>query len=147
MPNGNTHTAATIALAVGLGSVAYYNGYPAVPLTAGILAGLVLTPDLDVAGGSISNYHMQRAGGCLVGAVWSLIWAPYSRLLHHRSIWSHLPILSTAIRLGYLAIIPAVLIYLRIVPMPSLPGWWIWPVMGLALSDCLHYLMDKTMRN
>lgn len=149
MPSGNVHTSATIALGVGLGVAAYYQGWPLIPIVGGTLAGLILTPDLDVEGGSISNHHVKKSAGCLVALIWRVFWWPYSRLIPHRSPLSHFPIIGTAIRLAYLFGLPALILYLlgHMIHLPPLPAWWRWPVIVLALSDALHYCMDQLFRN
>ena len=91
MPSGNTHTTCTLILATALGLAAHYNGLPALPIAGGALIGVILTPDLDVDNGSVSQRAVRRSAGCLVGALWAAIWRPYSMMFPHRSIWSHLP--------------------------------------------------------
>ncbi len=148
MPNGRTHSIATIMLAAGIGIAAHYNGWPVFPLAGGALAGLVLTPDLDVAGGSISNRWVRQTTGNIFGTAWRLFWMPYSRLFHHRSFWTHFPVISTIIRLIYFIGIPLLIIYLvkGFWYSPQLPGWWQWPLIGLMTSDAVHWIMDQTMR-
>mgnify|MGYP000380342455 CR=1 FL=1 len=146
MPSGNVHATATLVLATALGVAAHYNGLPALPLAAGALAGVILTPDLDVDRGSISQRAVRRSAGCVLGAMWAIFWRPYSLVFNHRSVWSHLPILSTAIRLAYIGLLPALVITVLVLPMPVLPAWWYWPVIGLAASDTLHWVMDGLFR-
>lgn len=152
MPSGKVHTATTIILSAGLGIAAYQAGCQinqVAALAGGSLAGLLLTPDLDVNHGSISNQHAIRFGGCLFGWIWSVIWKPYSTLIPHRSFWSHMPIIGTALRIGYLALLAWLIMAvfgLAGVRWPALPTWWQWAFTGLALSDLLHFILDKTMR-
>lgn len=153
MPSGKVHSFTTIVLSGLSGFVAYHQGYPLVDIAAvagGCLAGVLLTPDLDVNRGSISNKYARRIG-CVFGAVWAVIWKPYSLLIPHRSPLSHFPILGTAIRLAYMA----GLIWLVMTPfhlagvirLPALPTWWPYAFAGLALSDTVHFVMDKLFRN
>lgn len=148
MPSGKTHSTATLIIATGLGVAAYQNGWPVIPLAAGALAGLVLTPDLDVPNGSISDAYMRKTGGCLVGALWSLFWMPYRKIITHRSILSHGPLIGTAIRLLYLFGLPLLAWRLLsgVVILPDLPAWWPWPVAGLVAADTTHYIMDKLFK-
>jgi uncharacterized metal-binding protein len=151
MPNGKIHTSATLLLAAGTGilSVSLMQA-PAVTtaLVGGCLAGLVLTPDLDVDRGSISHRIVNRSAGQLVGFVWRLFWFPYSRMMPHRSWWSHMPVFSTIIRVVYLFLLPALAWWLAstVVDLPALrlPAWDWLPTafVGLVLSDTLHALMD-----
>lgn len=148
MPDGRTHSTATIFLAAGLGAAAYYHGWPIAPLIGGALAGLVLTPDLDVRGGSISNHLVRRSAGCLVGGIWRLFWLPYSHFFHHRSALTHFPVISTAIRLLYLFGIPLLIWYLvkGVLLLPALPWWGIWAVYGLMAADGIHWVLDHTIK-
>jgi uncharacterized metal-binding protein len=154
MPSGTTHARATVALAAVAGYMAYSLGHPTpevLALSGGALAGVVLTPDLDVDVGCISNRIIRRSGGKVPGKLWALYWRPYGKLMPHRSNLSHLPVVSTAIRLLYLALLPALLYWLataagfaagQAITAPVLPAWGWWAFGGLVLADTLHYLMD-----
>lgn len=156
MPSGTVHATATLMLATGLGVAAYYNQLPPTEVVIGSLSGLLLTPDLDVANGSISNKFARRAG-CLVGLFWSAYWWPYRKLFPHRSFWSHGPIISTIIRLIYFAPVliglAAVALMLAAVLRFDLAAWWQAHIDGrlcvaaLALTDALHWLMDHLFKN
>lgn len=153
MPSGRVHSFTTVLLSAGLGYYAWHTGYPlasAGALAGGTLAGIFLSPDLDVESGSISWYHVRKVGGCLAGLLWSWIWKPYAMVIPHRSPLSHLPLLSTVIRLGYLAgMVYAILLTLhmaRLIEHPTLPTWWPYAFFGLVLSDLLHYLLDKSFK-
>lgn len=152
MPNGKAHASATLILAAGLGVISItLRQDPAITTTAlvgGCLMGLVLTPDLDVDRGSISHSIVNRTAGFLIGFAWRLFWYPYSRVMPHRSWYSHMPVFSTFIRVAYLFALPMLLWWLvsQFIPLPSLhlPAWDWYPVVfiGLVLSDTLHALMD-----
>jgi uncharacterized metal-binding protein len=143
----------TVLLSAGLGYAAHYRlGYPvqaSAALAGGALAGIFLSPDLDVDGGSISFYHVRHVAGCLPGLVWSWIWRPYARLIPHRSPLSHWPVISTLIRLGYLSgmvySIFWVLLLANLVSHPAIPAWGPLAIAGLVLSDTCHFVMDKTI--
>ena len=148
MPNGFLHTRATLTLAVAGGIIAYRLGQPVpdvVALTGGTLVGLLLTPDLDVNKGCISNHLVRRHAGLPLGILWSVYWTPYSRMIPHRSRLSHLPVLGTCLRLAYLCILPAIIMLLagEGVIWPDFPAWSLWALIGLVLADTLHYLMDR----
>lgn len=151
MPKGTTHAKATVALAVASGLLAYFHFdqtlVHSAAISGGALAGLVLTPDLDVNVGCISNDIVRRSGGRAAGNLWTLFWRPYSLLMPHRSPLSHMPIVGTAIRLMYLSIIPALLFWYSSGTWAGLnfPDWGWWAVGGLALADTLHFLMDQIM--
>ncbi len=152
MPSGKAHNVSITALAAALPIAALAAGLPfgrAAALSAGCLAGMLISPDLDVDHGSISHRLVRRSLGCLPGALWKLFWLPYARLIPHRSWLSHGPLIGTLLRLIYLLGIPAMLWSLLslVIPLPPLttPGWsWLpYMLMGLMAADALHALMDK----
>ena len=120
MASGKTHTKATIILAA-LTTPAILTPYPLIPL--GITLGLWLSPDLDTKSDPYNRWGIIK-----------LIWWPYQKLYNHRSPWTHLPILSTTIRLLYISPI----IYLAGLDTNTLTQLTI----GLILSDTLHAIMD-----
>ena len=89
-----------------------------------IAAGLALTywvnPDLDLNYAARDPLH--------------LYFYPYSRRFHHRSFWSHFPVVSTLIRLAYLG---WPLLFLS--PDWNLVGHFF---AGMALSDAFHWVLD-----
>lgn len=148
MSRGNTHALATILLAGANGLVVHQLGYPVThtaALTGGTLAGLLLTPDLDIDEGCFANDIVRRTAGRKAERLWSLFWLPYSRLIRHRSHLSHLPLLGTALRLAYLLALPLFMLWLAGNPpgLQVIPAWGWWAAGGLALADTLHYVMDN----
>ena len=95
MANGQQHDRATWLLALPFGLLwAPWLGLAGV-VAAGLaflLGGLWLSPDLD------TRSNPSRRWGPL-----RLLWWPYRRLLRHRSLLSHSPLLGSAGRLLYLA--------------------------------------------
>lgn len=61
-----------------------------------LAGGLLLSPDLDTRSNATRRWGPLR-----------LLWWPYRRLLSHRSLVSHTPLLGTAGRLLYLALLLA----------------------------------------
>lgn len=125
----------------------------AMAISAGAIAGILINPDLDLEDRTLSKGIMWRSS-CLVGAVWSALWWPYSQVVYHRSILSHGPILGTLLRLVYLVgatwLVWTLLAGLFHWPQPDVNTliWWIeypgrWCVIGLALSDAAHWAMDQ----
>lgn len=155
MPNGTTHAMTTIALAFASGVVAQHLGYSdhhILALSGGTLAGLVLTPDLDVDRGCISNQVVRRTAGRGWAQLWATYWRPYSLMMPHRSKLSHLPLVGTTVRLLYLAILPALIYWLAIAVgftagsrwvHPVFPAWGWWAFGGLVLADTLHFMLDQ----
>jgi len=124
---------------------------------AGCLAGIYLTPDLDVGyWARIQSMKEIKKSFPVLGRVWHIIWLPYAIMLPHRSVWSHWPIIGTAVRLAYLSFILIALIFVA----GSLTGWnperviftisvfyryslTHWFVLGIVISDTVHWLMDN----
>jgi hypothetical protein len=64
---------------------------------------------------------------------------------HHRSFWSHFPIISTIIRLVFIFIVPFIFLDSWEINLIG-DGWWklwigVW--IGLSQSDAVHYALDK----
>ena len=74
---------------------------------------------------------------------WWIYWYPYSRLIYHRSVLSHLPVLSTLIRLLYIYPLLLFCLWLLGITLAELPPATGWIFLGLALSDTVHTLLDK----
>lgn len=173
MSDGFTHSAATVGLAagIGLGYLSAYQVYPQeLPIViGGCLAGLILTPDMDVDGGWVGHYWVRKALGKIGEMYFDAIVTPYQVSFRHRSFWSHFPIVSTVVRVFYL-LFPFVVLILRDQrdePFPqlllrtSLAFFCLSPfyailltfppdllqtgyfMAGMAASDTLHYIFDK----
>lgn len=130
------HSLATAGLALGVGVGALLSGgdtAPTIQLVAGVLTGLVIHPDLDLA----EN---------LKGGITKLVWGFYGKLIRHRSPISHAPVVGTVIRLVYLSVIVIpVLVILDVDIMGfataqymAIINWFI----GLSLADSLHTAID-----
>lgn len=123
----------------------------AVASLAFLLGGLWLSPDLDTPSRALARWGPLRP-----------LWWPYRRLLRHRSLLSHSPLIGTTGRLAYLL---AALAGLRLlaeagpwgpVPLPPLAawpalGWRLWrahpelvvcALVALEASSWLHLLQD-----
>lgn len=124
MPSGKSHTIATTTLSLSLTLVSLcYGTIETAIMGAGALTGLIIDPDLDQDGWTISEAR--------VGKIWFLLWYPYGKLFKHRGI-SHWPIIGTLTRAWF--ILPlAFWIDLQIVLLFF--G-------GLCLADILHIIMD-----
>lgn len=156
MSSGRVHSAITLLTAVAGSAYLVYTGHPAsqvLPFAGGCLTGIIITPDLDVAEGSISFYWVQRIAGRFISRLWGLFWTPYSAIIPHRSPLSHFPVLGTLIRLAYMVLIYHLIWMLlhHFVNVPPLayhagiviPAWGYWTFGGLALVDTLHAVMDR----
>lgn len=130
MSSGRDHTAATFGLACIYSTVDWKVGI-------WILTGILLSPDLDVDGGYI-GYKFLRPFPPLYW-LWRAWWYPYSKFIPHRSWISHMPFVSTGLRILYL-LGPLFCVYYYFTS-----SWLIVPwdfVHGLVLSDFLHAVMD-----
>jgi uncharacterized metal-binding protein len=104
----------------------------------GSILGVFLSPDLDVNHKTISERILLETVGIL-GWLFFVYWWPYAKLVRHRSWLSHAPLFGTALRLLY-ALGP--LLYFeeyRDLLFTEFVGWM---VVGLAVSDIAHWVMD-----
>lgn len=95
MASGQAHDRATWLVALPFGLLWWPWLGPAGSISAGLaflVGGLWLSPDLDTHSNPTHRWGPLR-----------LLWWPYRRLLRHRSVVSHSPLLGTAGRLFYLA--------------------------------------------
>jgi len=145
MPSGKTHAAITILAASGLAVGTMAMGQPqpiTLALAGGCLTGVLITPDLDVDNPVRSHYVILDRWGVLAFGAWRLLWLPYSYAFAHRSFWSHAPVLSTLIRAGYLAAIGWAGLRLSGRSWPVFPDWSLYFLLGLTVSDVLHWAAD-----
>jgi uncharacterized metal-binding protein len=132
MPGGKVHSAATLVTAGMTAPILYYRVVPTSEIalmTAGMLATLVINPDLDL--------NRKRPRG--IAVVWWLFWWPYSKMVGHRSPISHFPIMGTIIRIIYI-LIPAIVILHKVAP-GWVPGLLIF-TSGMIVSDTVHFVLD-----
>jgi uncharacterized metal-binding protein len=120
---------------------------------AGNLAGIMLTPDLDVDAGNFTDTIIRKVSS-KAQWVWRRFWTPYAVLLPHRGKLSHFPVLSTLVRLGYIltvinllnAIIHVVLSIFGEVDTVFL-WWWNWSFFfGLCHVDAVHWAADQLIK-
>ncbi|MFI0403714.1 MAG: DUF2227 family putative metal-binding protein [Cyanobium sp.] len=128
MAMGRAHDRATTLLALPFGLLwGPALGWGGVVLASGLflLGGLWLSPDLDTFSRSTARWGPLHR-----------LWWPYRRLLRHRSLLSHSPLLGTAGRLAYLLMALALLrLLLDVGPWESIPlaHPQTWPAFGLQL--------------
>jgi uncharacterized metal-binding protein len=149
MASGRRHDQATWLLALPAGVLVWpWLGWGGVGAAAigFLLGGLLLSPDLDTHSRPTARW----------GAL-GVLWWPYRRLLRHRSLLSHSPLLGTAGRLIYLACVALTLAAL-LEPMgaPSPLELWqrglqLWQrhqplllaaLVGVEASSWLHLIQD-----
>ncbi len=147
MASGKIHAACSLALAATtFGAIAGGLGDTRLggACAAGCIAGIFVTPDLDQEGISHSENTLIKATFG-VGFLWLMLWYPYAKLIPHRSPLSHFPVLGTALRLLYLAILAAIPAYFGFRFRAPSPEIWLllqWGIFGLALSDLGHFIFD-----
>jgi uncharacterized metal-binding protein len=149
MASGRSHDRATGLLALPFGLLWWpLLGVMGTVVASGafLIGGLWLSPDLDTRSNATRRWGPLR-----------LLWWPYRRLLPHRSILSHSPVLGTAGRLLYMGVL-VMFISLLLMPYGS-PGpdqlinalqqnWLnqrpliVAALAGLEMSSWLHLLQD-----
>jgi uncharacterized metal-binding protein len=147
--SGRNHDRATWALALPFGALWWpWLGLAGVAVAGGsfLLGGLLLSPDLDTRSNATRRWGPLR-----------LLWWPYRRLLSHRSMVSHTPLLGSAGRLLYLAALGMVLCLLGRplgTPAPAellqgLVAQWsqqrsllVAALVGIEASAWLHLIQD-----
>lgn len=143
MANGKQHSRANytglvILAAIAAGVVVGTGNTFGVWVFFGGCGAFLAGPDLDVEGVTEDEARWYRISPVL-GMLFHLYWLPYS-LIPHRSLWSHLPGLASALRMAYALALPA--------------AWWLhlgWPVPWMALGlawlgwsviDTVHLALD-----
>jgi uncharacterized metal-binding protein len=147
MPSGKVHNAVTLLTAFYTATLAPvylpHTGASGLALIPGCLTGLLVGPDLDVDEGN-KSYGIMRELGCIPGTVWKVVWWPYS-FIPHRHWLSHMPIISTALRVMWLALITFGFAG-QILWLVQEPVFW-WYVAGLALADAHHWFLDTVVKS
>lgn len=136
MPNMREHNLATLAGATISSATMTAVGFPAsetIAMTLGFLVTFFINPDLDLN----RRFPKQQPHKWL----WWVFWYPYSRLLAHRSVFSHFPVVGTLTRVGYVATFVTVIIVF-INAQISVPDAAIYIIAGMCLSDLVHFVMD-----
>jgi uncharacterized metal-binding protein len=127
-----------------------------VEYAVGALVGIIISPDLDVDKGNISNAIIRNRFGHWIEKGWNVLWYPYKKSLKHGSPLSHWPVISTVFRLAYLFFFLLVVPYLLLSVVT--PGawdvrsellWWLrlgaqhyGLILGLIGSDLIHWTLD-----
>lgn len=129
MPSGSTHDRITLWTIPGLVICSWYwtqNERLTLILILGFLfSGLMFGPDLDI-------YSVQFKRWGKLG----FLWLPYQKLLKHRSIFSHGPIIGNLLRIIYLLTILTVVAILVVGIGQLIWGFsWNWREFRLMLWD------------
>lgn len=121
----------------------------------GSLTGIMISPDLDVDAGNVSNKIIRKKIGRFAEKIWNGIWHGYKKSFKHGRFASHFPIYGTLTRVFYL--------YFWFVMLPHLAIWLLIPVSwsliyvltwyakmffeihylyGLMSADLIHQALD-----
>jgi uncharacterized metal-binding protein len=153
MPSGKVHVAITLSALSGVIApwVLVNVGGNEYAYIAGCATGILITPDLDVDGGMYSH-HIIRKVSRPAQWLWRLFWTPYALLIPHRHHLSHMPLLGTTLRIGYIFLIVNILLLLfkllwSLFDTVSFVWIWDWSFFfGLTHVDTLHWATDKTIK-
>lgn len=152
MPSGKIHATDSVIIAGGIMALSFWQGWEKAPaLTVGIgsLSGMFLSPDLDQDGKTRSELVIIRKWP-IIGHLFFVYWYFYAIAIPHRHWSSHFPVVGTLLRLLYC--VPLFLlagyglrqINVDLEPLVTiLLQWGKWFVIGLALSDFMHWLRDS----
>lgn len=143
MAPGRIHTETNYRLLQLLSVVAVavaFLGYPlpAGAVMAGAFGGYLAGPDLDQSGVTEDELRWYRLHP-LLGFLFHAYWLPYS-LIPHRSKWSHLPGLASALRMAYALALPGALWLWAGYPLPWATLAWMWA--GWTAMDANHLRLD-----
>ena len=115
-------------------------------MSAFFIGGFFLSPDLDTTSIPSKRWGLLKS-----------IWLPYKKLIKHRSIFSHGPLIGTSIRLIYLGtILYFFLIFLKAIDIINIsisfkliidiiknnPKYIISILIGIEMSAWLHLIQD-----
>jgi len=153
MPSGKVHSALTLAAVSGvIAPYAVVNlGGNEYMYLAGCVAGIMVTPDMDVNNGNISDHYIRKFSRPAQW-LWRLFWTPYALLIPHRSTFSHFPFLGTTLRIGYIFLVLNLInfmfrLFLSIFDTVSFIWLWDWSFFfGLCHVDTIHFLVDNTIK-
>lgn len=138
MASGKTHTRTNFVAIGALAIATPFIDYeiPFILLIGAIIGTLWLSPDLDLKSDAYYRWGPLRG-----------FWLPYVKVMPHRSLFSHLPVLSDAIRVAYLGFPIAVL--LSFTSYETLAREWVDTsglpfFIGLVFATTLHTALDYT---
>jgi uncharacterized metal-binding protein len=155
VPGGRVHSAITIATTSGVLApylIVQFGGNPYF-YVAGTLMGLLVTPDLDIDAGNISDTMIRKVFPPAQW-IWRILWTPYAKLISHRSPISHFPFLGTLFRIGYIFLLLNLfnLLFFFFGNMFDTVSHFIWFwnwsfFFGLCHVDICHYVADITIKS
>jgi uncharacterized metal-binding protein len=105
---------------------------------AGLVIGLLITPDIDMKMTTYEERRIERWLGKLPKRLWMLYWDQYARGIRHRCPLSHAPIRSTLIRFAYMWPFWIAVWWF----IPRCPYYLPYFLAGWIAQDTLHFSMD-----
>jgi uncharacterized metal-binding protein len=146
MSNGRTHSLVSViagGIATGVSISSGLSYVDSIAIGLGCLSGILITPDHDLmeSSGNVSLAVLRDDFGSIASNLWRIAWYPYARIIPHRHFISHFPVISTAIRVAYITIVPFVLMRIMQIEIAFDPMFVYWFI-GLCISDTLHAIFD-----
>jgi len=139
MPNGRTHDIITFVVAPVVAGVSYYltKDIKTTSIVFGfyLFASLMFNGDLDTDSRPYNRWWLLK-----------MIWIPYQLMFHHRSIFTHGLVIGTVVRIAYICLIPAIILYfkhdLEIVKTIN-TNLLVLGFIGLESGAAVHTISDK----
>lgn len=128
----------------------YENILLSLAIPFGYWLGLFIDPDLDMTQTTIAEKRWKRTYYFFWMVPWVNLYGWFAQrvLGGHRSVLTHIPFLSTGIRMVWFSFPPFLLIIFMIysgginIPWDSLINCWIGILLGQTLSDTIHVIAD-----
>ena len=150
MPSGKVHSITNVVVALSSSATMFLlqrGNEATLGVATGAMVGIMVGCDNDVDSGNIADYIIKRYTGNIVETVWVMLWTVYRKAFKHRSFLSHFPLVSTIIRIAYLAafyfLIATPLKYLSSFVQVDWAYFLWWAFVGLVLADTSHWGLDK----
>lgn len=152
MADGRTHAkynmigigVATAVATLSLAQSPAENAAFAAGILLGAIGGTIWTPDIDHAKITHEEHRIFYLFGNTIGWLHHIYWIPYEKVMPHRSIFSHVPVLSTALRICYLLIPYFCYLYTHHLPIPNFyhQTWWTALFIAWSCQDLIHFALD-----
>lgn len=151
MADGKTHAKDSLFLAwpVGISIAVWLGPLPAIWAALGCYAGVVLSPDLDQENWTYSEWVLRKIPivGLLLSYLMFIYWYPYSKAFRHGHVLTHVPVISTILRVAYFMVVPMAFLWLvdsalLLQLFPKVQYVLPYLFLGLCISDTAHWIRD-----
>lgn len=151
MANGRTHAGDSALLTAPVTiSISLHSGVlPGALAGLGCFLGIVLSPDLDQESWTYSEWVLRKVPvvGWILSWLMFIYWYPYSKAFRHGNWMTHVPVISTVLRLAYALSVPLLVMALWDVELlveifPTLQYMLGYVFIGLCVSDTAHWIRD-----